>query len=343
MTLSPKSTSSAPSAPSSVAPLLRPLQFVTGKGGVGKSAISAAIALGLARAGRKVLLFQVNAQDAHAQMLQVDPIGPELREVRPNLFAVNTTPADALREYALLSLRSKLLYNTVFENRLVKRFLRFVPSLAELNMLGKAWFHLGLDARSSSQNQVFEHVIIDAPATGHGQQFVHVARVVADGAVAGPLKNQAMQMAQTIEDPELCALHLVSLAEHMPIQETIGLQQKIREDGSGPLGLVLLNRFGPWRMTEPEALAQQAAQLETAQAFKQQFPAQWRCGRQRWQTELEQKQQAEVLRRALQRPFIPLRDQYASIKDVSAVGVISREIFSQAGLGDIIDAWQAGR
>ena len=334
-------------------PLLRPLQFVTGKGGVGKSAISAAIALGLARAGRKVLLFQVNAQDAHAEMLQVQPIGPELREVRPNLFAVNTTPADALREYALLSLRSKLIYNAVFENRLVKRFLRFVPSLAELNMLGKAWYHLGLGAADSVHRPVFDHVIIDAPATGHGQQFVRVARVIADGAVAGPLKNQALQMALTIENPELCALHIVSLAEYMPVQETIGLQQKILRDALVPPGIVVLNRFGPWRLSEPKAIADQLEQLASAQLgstqlgpgqqFKQTFPEHWDCARYRLQHERDQKQQAERLRQALDQAVLQVQDQFAALQDVSSIADISHALFSQAGLSSIIESWEAGR
>src|SRR5690349_8630613 len=113
----------------------RQLHFVSGKGGVGKSAVSVALALRFVGDGKKTLLVQVNAQDSHSRLLETAPITPELREVEKDLYVVNTTPADALREYALLTLKLELLYKAVFENPLTKTFLRFVPSMAELTML----------------------------------------------------------------------------------------------------------------------------------------------------------------------------------------------------------------
>jgi len=231
--------------------LHRPLQFVTGKGGVGKSAVAAAIAWRLAREGRRTLLFQVNAADAHSSMLGVDPIGADEREVVPNLWAVNSTPAAALREYGLLTLRLRAIYNAVFENRVVKSFLRFMPSMGELNMLGKAWYHLGTDreeTRRSARSRdrtVFEHVVVDAPSTGHGLPFINVARVVAEGALPGPLKSQAEAMTRTIQDPRQTAVHVVCLPEMMAVEESIELLQRLLRERIAPLGIGVINRLGP--------------------------------------------------------------------------------------------------
>lgn len=231
--------------------LHRRLQFVTGKGGVGKSTVAAAIAWRLAGEGRRTLLFQVNVADAHGSMLEVDPIGADEREVVPGLWVVNSTPAAALREYGLLTLKLRAIYNAVFENRVVKSFLRFMPSMGELNMLGKAWYHLGIGrdeprrSGRSSDRTVFDHVVVDAPSTGHGLPFINVARVVAEGALPGPLKSQAEEMAHTIQDPRQTAVHVVCLPEMMAVEESLELLRRLQHERIAPLGIGVVNRLGP--------------------------------------------------------------------------------------------------
>src|SRR5512147_381263 len=104
----------------------RRLVIVTGKGGVGKSTVSAALALEAARAGKRVLVCEVNAQERIAPLLGAPPAGATVREALPGLATVNVTPADAMREYGIMVLRFRTIYDAVFENRLVKYFLRAV-------------------------------------------------------------------------------------------------------------------------------------------------------------------------------------------------------------------------
>jgi len=115
----------------------RRLVIVTGKGGVGKSTVSAALALLAARAGKRVLVCEVNAQERVAPLLGAAPTGSALREAVPGISTVNVNPHDSMREYGLMVVRFRAIYDAVFENRLVRYFLRVVPSLAELVMLGK--------------------------------------------------------------------------------------------------------------------------------------------------------------------------------------------------------------
>ncbi|MBN2361546.1 MAG: ArsA family ATPase [Deltaproteobacteria bacterium] len=266
------------------ASLRRSLQIVTGKGGVGKSAVAAAIAWRLAREGRRTLLFQVNAADAHGSMLGVDPIVEVEREIAPHLWAVNSTPAAALREYGLLTLRLRAIYNAVFENRLVKSFLRFVPSLGELNMLGKAWYHVGVGRDAPD---VFDHVVVDAPSTGHGLPFLNVARVVAEGALPGPLKSQAEAMARTVQDPRLTAVHVVSLPEPMAVEESIELLQRLSSERIAPLGIGVVNRYGPHLFADDDLGRYERLRDQAAPALRPVLQAAWlRARRERQEREL---------------------------------------------------------
>src|SRR5262249_2508306 len=113
------------------------LRIVTGKGGVGKTTVAAALALAEARRGRRVLLAEVNGRDRASLLLGVEPTGSKITSVLPNIALVDMNPQDNLREYVLLTFKFETVYKAVFENRVVKHFLRLVPSLAELMMLGK--------------------------------------------------------------------------------------------------------------------------------------------------------------------------------------------------------------
>ena len=79
--------------------------MVTGKGGVGKSTVSAALAVLAARSGKRVLVCEVNARERIAPLLGAPPAGSTIREARPGLFTVNVTPPEAMREYGIMVLR----------------------------------------------------------------------------------------------------------------------------------------------------------------------------------------------------------------------------------------------
>src|SRR3954469_13415812 len=128
------------------------LLIVTGKGGVGKTTLSAALALGSARRGLKTLVCEINTKERVTHLLGRPEVGPEIGSLEENLWAVNVRPAEALREYALMILKFESIYNAVFGNRLVTYFLRFIPSIAEITMLGKILYHLR-EKRSDGQNR----------------------------------------------------------------------------------------------------------------------------------------------------------------------------------------------
>lgn len=199
----------------------RRVQVVGGKGGVGRTTVACALALAHASRGERTLLLEVNAAHSAALRLGVAPAPDEPREVLNNLWLCNMTPAGSLREYALLILKFKALYNLVFENRLVKYLLRSIPSLAEVTMAGKFWYHT-VEERPDGRLR-FDRIILDAPATGHAITFLGVSRVVADLAPGGRMKREVSRMAEMVESPDTC-LHIVTRPEEMPVNEAIDLE-----------------------------------------------------------------------------------------------------------------------
>lgn len=237
----------------------RRLAVVTGKGGVGKSSIAAAIALHAVRRGRRVLVCEVNAQERIGPLLGARPGGHRLRELLPGLHAVNVTPQEALREYGLKTLRFQAIYDAVFENRMVRHFLRVVPSFAELVMLGKI-LHEARAAEGGSPR--WDLVIMDAPATGHAVQLLRVPQALLDVVPPGPLRHDAGWMRALLLDPARTGIVLVTLPEELPVNETVELDAEIRRVLGMPRAALLVNAMPGDRFGAPDlpALAGLAGQ-----------------------------------------------------------------------------------
>jgi len=217
------------------------LIIVSGKGGVGKSTVSAALALASARQGHRTLVCEVNATERISQLLGHPDAGPEVAFLEENLWAVNVRPQESLREYALMILKFKTVYKAVFENRVIRYFLRFLPSVQELVMLGKILYHVQEKRPDGSFR--FDTVIMDAPATGHAISFLSVPQVLLNTVPPGALADQARRMRDLLVDPSQTAAVLVSLPEEMPVNETLDLAHGFRQNVRVTPVAAVLNAF----------------------------------------------------------------------------------------------------
>jgi hypothetical protein len=231
------------------------LLVITGKGGVGKSTVSAALALLATRRGKRVLVCEVNAQERVAPLFGAPASGSAVTEVLPGLFTVNVTPRDAMREYGIMVLRFRSIYDAVFENRVVRFFLRAVPSLAELVMLGKILHEVRAEEDGRRR---WDLVILDAPATGHAVQLLRVPAALLDTVPPGPLRRDAQWMRDLLVDPAVTALSIVTLPEEMPVNEAIELDTAVRGVLGMPRGPLVVNGM-PERLFAPDESAGLAA------------------------------------------------------------------------------------
>ena len=243
------------------------LLFVTGKGGVGKSTVSAALALKAARDGKRVLVCEVRAHERISALLGKPPVGPEIRTLEPGLDAVDIDTLAAFREYALMKLRFQAVYKVVFENRIMRYALRAIPSIAEIVTLGKIVFHVG--EREGGRPR-WDLVIVDAPATGHALSLLRTPQTILDSVPAGAMADEMKHILEVFRDGRQSGVVLVTLPEEMPVNETIELDRELARSVPIERSAVVLNGDLPMRFSplELEALAARRADPGLAAAVE---------------------------------------------------------------------------
>ena len=232
--------------------LSRRLLVVTGKGGTGKSTISAALALAAARRGKRVLVCEVSARERVSELFGKPPSGPEIRELAKNVYSVHVRPPEAMREYGVMTLRSETLYNLVFERKVVRYFLRAAPSLAEIVMLGKIAWHAEKEIDRGVRK--WDLVVLDAPATGHALALLTVPRVFLSLVSEGPLAADMTWIQALLQDAKRTQVLVAALPEEMPVNEAIELRVALCKEKL-PLGPLVLNAVFQPRFTEAERTA----------------------------------------------------------------------------------------
>jgi anion-transporting ArsA/GET3 family ATPase len=308
-----------------VSVLDRQLHYVCGKGGTGRSVVACALARAFARQGHRTLLAQANAPDSHGPLLELkEPVGSEVREVERNFAVVDIEPAAAMKEYALMTLKFEAVYRTVFENRLTRAFLRFVPSLSELTIQGKIWFH----CEDATGNDRFDRVVVDCPATGHGIKLLRTAQVIRDASRVGPMAEKTEKMAALVADPARTAVHVVTLPEELPVNESFDLVAEVRRSAVAPLGMAVVNQLLPRLFDERCTAALGYLQQRPADdvALAHLFEV---AGRRRQREAIEREQRARV--DALGLPVLELPHLFSGPLRREHIELFAARILDQVG------------
>jgi anion-transporting ArsA/GET3 family ATPase len=220
------------------------LHVVTGKGGTGKSTAAAALALALASGGKKVLLCEAEGRQGIAQMFDVAPLPYEERKVAVapdggDVYALAIDPEAALLEYL------DMYYKLGRAGKALDRFgvidfaTTIAPGLRDVLLTGKVFEAVRRRAAKGSQRPAYDAVVLDAPPTGRITRFLNVNAEMAGLARVGPIRNQADAIMTLLRSPRT-AVHLVTVLEEMPVQET---QDAIEELAAAelPVGAVIVN------------------------------------------------------------------------------------------------------
>ncbi len=219
----------------------RELIVVTGKGGVGKSAVAAALGTLLAER-KRVLVLEVDPRENVHQLFGAPPSDGEFVPVGPSLHLQNLKPGQVLDQLVSEKLKLARLARRVLDSPIYRHFSESAPGLEEMAVLGHALRVLrGLAPRAPA----VDLVVLDAPATGHGVSLLSAPLLVADVIQHGPIGRMTREVADLIGDPGRSGMVVVTLAEEMPATEALELRVMLSERLERRPDLLIVNGLYP--------------------------------------------------------------------------------------------------
>ncbi len=226
---------------------------MTGKGGVGKTTVAAALGLVAARAGKRTIVAEVARRGDVASAFDREGAAPfSETEIAPGLFHISIDPQDALEEYLRDQLPSGPIAELLIRSRVFGMVAAATPGMRELLTVGKLWELAQLDRRTPGADS-YDLVVVDAPATGHGVAILSAPRTFAAAAGSGPVARQGTIIDAMLSDPERTAVVAVAKAEELAVTETGQLRTALRDSIGLPLARVVANALQPDRFSPAEA------------------------------------------------------------------------------------------
>ncbi len=213
------------------------LVFVTGKGGVGKTTVASALSLLASSQGRRVLICEVDAKGDVAGFFEAPPTAFRESEILPGLFAMTMDTEASLREYLKLQLRIPVVGRI---GPLAKAFdfvATVAPGVREILTVGKLCYEV--------RERNYDLVVVDAPATGHIVGQLAAPQAINNLVKVGLIRSQTDWMLEILSDPSVTGLLAVCTPEEMPVNETIDLAARIRDETTVQLSGVVVNRVLP--------------------------------------------------------------------------------------------------
>jgi anion-transporting ArsA/GET3 family ATPase len=233
----------------------RRLLFVTGKGGVGKTSIAAALAELAADSGKRVLVCEMDAKGALAAAFEVAPLSFEPTEVRPGLFAMQMNTEDSLREYLRLFVRIPLVARIGPLARTFDFVADAAPGVKEILAVGKLCYEV--------RERHYDLVVVDAEASGHIVAQIGAPQAIRQLVQVGLVRDQTNWMIDILNDPVQTGLVVVTTPEEMPVTETIELLDRVGTETGVDVAAVIANRVLPALFAEREVLVFERLEAST--------------------------------------------------------------------------------
>ena len=206
--------------------------IVAGKGGVGKTTVTAALAITAARAGKSVLIVEVEGKSGLPAMFDAPALGYDEIDLDLRIRARFLTPDAALVDY-LVTHGLKRISKRLASSGALEVVATAVPGMKDILVLGKV--------KSIEEGRAADLIVVDAPAAGHAVTFLLSARGLLDAVRVGPIRKQAQDVVDLLSDPARCQVMLVTLAEETPVSEIIDTAFAIEDRAGVSLGPVVVN------------------------------------------------------------------------------------------------------
>jgi anion-transporting ArsA/GET3 family ATPase len=235
---------------------------VLGKGGVGKSTVSAALGLLGARAGKRTLVIEVAGQDRLSALFTESHVGRERESpLAPGLFGISIDVEQATEEYLAEQIRMRAVVELLARSRAFHAFAAAAPGLKELVTVGKIWT-LATELQPGSDRPVWDLLVVDCPATGHGVALLETAGNVREMAAGGPIKERAARIQEVVSHPAATGIAVVARPEELAVSEAVETVATLH-DRELPVAACVLNAISAHRFAAvdeaPLAAAREAA------------------------------------------------------------------------------------
>ncbi|MBI2890550.1 MAG: hypothetical protein HYY13_07160 [Nitrospirae bacterium] len=220
------------------------LVIVSGKGGVGKSTLCAALAILARRKDRRPLILELTEFESIPTVF-----GSDLEQAKGEFVAdgIRSTGFDfeeAVTEYLTLHLKVRAVSQILHKNPVVKYFTRTAPGFKELVYTGKIWY-MAQDMARRGDRHPFDFMILDAPSTGQCLEMLRVPGVVSDMVRVGPIMRETRAMEAFYKNPDESGILLITLLQEMPVNEVLQMSSDLTEKQGLPVDAVVINQIVP--------------------------------------------------------------------------------------------------
>ena len=224
--------------------------IVAGKGGTGKSTISAALGISAAKAKKKALLAETSDNNALGPLFRLEPLTQTPRELDPGLWGARINPRSVLEEYIQRYVTNTYISRRITRSNLFEHIAAATPGLKEIMTLSQIW--RWEKKKNSDGSPFFDIIIVDSPATGHGLSLLRVPDTLLSMLRKGPIADQTEWVSEMLHDPEKTCIASVTIPEELPVNETLEFQRHIENDLGMKVSATIANMVYPEIFTPDE-------------------------------------------------------------------------------------------